>query len=386
MDLSYILNHLGENHRDYFNAIAPPIMQTSNFAFKDVDGLRKALADEYGNTLYSRGNNPTVDMLRKKLAALDGAEDALVMGSGMAAISTAVMAHVMQGDHIVSITNPYNWTYKLFAELLPCFGIRTTFVDGKAPDCVEKAIRPDTRLIYLESPNTLTYELQDLEAIAALARSRNILTLIDNSYCTPLYQQPIKYGIDMCVQSATKYIGGHSDVIAGVLTGSRTMIKKIFEGEFLNIGTNISPMNAWLLLRGLRTLPVRLQSISETTMQVVGFMAAHPKIEKVYYPFHPSFPQYELAKKQMLGCGGLFTVTIRTTDGEAVERFCNALKYFFLAVSWGGHESLVSPWIAGVAKNEFDPANEMHRQVRFYVGLEDAAFLIEDLRQALDLL
>jgi cystathionine beta-lyase/cystathionine gamma-synthase len=386
MDLSYILNHLGENHRDYFNAIAPPIMQTSNFAFKDVDGLRKALADEYGNTLYSRGNNPTVDMLRKKLAALDGAEDALVMGSGMAAISTAVMAHVMQGDHIVSITNPYNWTYKLFAELLPRFGIRTTFVDGKAPDCVEKAIRPDTRLIYLESPNTLTYELQDLEAIAALARSRNILTLIDNSYCTPLYQQPIKYGIDMCVQSATKYIGGHSDVIAGVLTGSRTMIKKIFEGEFLNIGTNISPMNAWLLLRGLRTLPVRLQSISETTMQVVGFMAAHPKIEKVYYPFHPSFPQYELAKKQMLGCGGLFTVTIRTTDGEAVERFCNALKYFFLAVSWGGHESLVSPWIAGVAKNEFDPANEMHRQVRFYVGLEDAAFLIEDLRQALDLL
>lgn len=384
MELSYILNHLGENRADYFNAIAPPVMQTSNFACKNVEQLRQALANEFDYTLYSRGNNPTVDILRKKLAALDGAEDALVTGSGMAAISTAVLANIQQGDHIVSVAHPYSWAHRLFTELLPRFGIETTFVDGKAVDNFKNAIQRNTRIIYLESPNTLTYELQDLEAIATLAKAKNILTIIDNSYCTPIYQQPVKYGIDICVQSATKYIGGHSDVIAGVLTGSRNMIKKIFDAEFLNIGTTISPMNAWLLIRGLRTLPLRLRQCEETTMQVIRFLSAHPKIEKVYYPFHPSFPQYELAKKQMLGCGGLFTITMKAVNAEEVELFCNKLKHFSIAVSWGGHESLVSPWIAGINKKDFDPGIEMHRQIRLYIGLEEASFLIDDLKQALN--
>ena len=311
MELSYILNHLGENREDYFNAIAPPLMQTSNFAFSDVDGLRHALGDEYGTMLYSRGNNPTVNMLRKKLAALAGADDALVFGSGMGAVSTAVLANVSQGDHIISVANPYSWTYRLFDKLLPRFGVHTTFVDGRDIAHFEQALNPRTRLIYLESPNTLTYELQDLEAVAGLARQHNVVTVIDNSYCSPLYQQPLSYGIDIAVQSATKYLGGHSDVVAGVLAGSAAMVRKIFDAEFLNLGSNISPMNAWLLLRGLRTLPVRLKQISATTIQVVDFLSQHPKVEKVYYPFHPSFPQYELAKKQMQGCGGLLTITLR---------------------------------------------------------------------------
>ena len=385
MELSYILNHLGENREDYFNAIAPPLMQTSNFAFSDVDGLRHALGDEYGTMLYSRGNNPTVNMLRKKLAALAGADDALVFGSGMGAVSTAVLANVSQGDHIISVANPYSWTYRLFDKLLPRFGVHTTFVDGRDIAHFEQALNPRTRLIYLESPNTLTYELQDLEAVAGLARQHNVVTVIDNSYCSPLYQQPLSYGIDIAVQSATKYLGGHSDVVAGVLAGSAAMVRKIFDAEFLNLGSNISPMNAWLLLRGLRTLPVRLKQISATTIQVVDFLSQHPKVEKVYYPFHPSFPQYELAKKQMQGCGGLLTITLRAGSSEQVERFCNALRHFFLAVSWGGHESLVSPWIAGIRREDFDPAKEVHRQVRLYVGLEEPAFLLRDLQQALEL-
>lgn len=383
MELSYILNHLGENRSDYFNAIVPPVIQSSNFACENVDELRQALHNEFEHTLYSRGKNPTIDILQEKMAALDAAEDALITGSGMAAITTAVLANIKQGDHIICVSHPYSWTGKLFSNLLPRFGIQTSYIDGKAIDNFQQAIRSNTSLIYLESPNTLTYELQDLEAVATLARSKNIVTIIDNSYCTPIYQQPIKYGIDITVQSATKYIGGHSDVVAGVIAGSRSMMKKIYNAEFMTLGTIISPMNAWLLLRGLRTLPMRLHQCSKTAMQIIDFLSEHPRVEKIYYPFHPSFPQYTLAKKQMQGCGGLFTITLKAEKAEEIESFCNALKYFLLAVSWGGHESLISPWIAGINKHDFDPANETHRQIRLYIGLEDAGCLIEDLKQAL---
>jgi len=235
MELSYILNELGEDRDLYFNAVAPPILQTSNFAFKNVSDFRRGLADEYNAVLYSRGNNPTVDILRKKLASLDGAEDALVFGSGIASISIPILALLSQGDHVISVAKPYNWTIKLFERLLPKFGIQTTFVDGTQTDNFEKAIRPNTKLIYLETPNTFTYELQDLEAVAKLAKSKGITTMVDNSYSSPLNQQPYTLGIDLVAQSATKFIGGHSDVVAGVVTGSKAIIKKIFDAEFLNI-------------------------------------------------------------------------------------------------------------------------------------------------------
>ena len=384
MELSYILNELGEDRDQYFNAIAPPIIQSSNFAFRTVAEFRAALADEYHATLYSRGNNPTVDILRKKLAALDGADDALVFGSGIAAISIPILALLQQGDHIVSVARPYSWTIKLFEKLLPRFGITTTFVDGTQTKNFEQALRPNTKLIYLESPNTFTYELQDLGAVATLARNRGIVTMIDNSYSGPLYQQPYKMGIDLVAQSATKFISGHSDVVAGVVTGSRQHIQKIFEGEFLNIGGNISPMNAWLLIRGLRTLPLRMERICNTTHTVVDYLAAHPKVERVIFPFHPSFPQYELAKKQMKNAGGLFSIVLRATTLQQVEIFCNSLQRFFMAVSWGGHESLVIPSAVSIRPEEFNPAEERHRLIRLYVGLEDADYLISDLKQALE--
>jgi cystathionine beta-lyase len=384
MDLSYILNELGEERENYFNAIAPPIIQTSNFSFRNVAEFRTALADEYEAILYSRGNNPTVDILRKKLAALDGAEDALVFGSGVASIAVPLLALLKQGDHVVSVAKPYSWTVKLFERLLPKFGITTTFVDGTKTENFEKALQANTKLIYLESPNTFTYELQDLPAVAALAKSKGILTMIDNSYCSPINQQPYVMGIDLVAQSATKFIGGHSDVVAGVVTGSKAVIKKIFDAEFLNIGGNISPMNAWLLIRGLRTLPLRIQRVCESTKKVVDYLAAHPRIERVIFPFHPSFPQYELAKKQMKDAGGLFSIVLKANTLEEVEKFCNSLKHFFLAVSWGGHESLVIPSAVSIKPEEFDAANSTHRLIRIYVGLEDADYLIADLKQALE--
>ena len=384
MDLSYILNELGEERENYFNAVAPPIIQSSNFTFRNVEDFRKGLADEYSATLYSRGNNPTVDILRKKLAALDGAEDALVFGSGIASISIPILSLLKQGDHVVSVAKPYSWTIKLFEKLLPKFGITVAFVDGTKTENFEKAIQSNTKLIYLESPNTFTYELQDLEAVAALAKRKGIVTMIDNSYSSPLYQQPYKMGIDLVAQSATKFIGGHSDVVAGVVTGSKVMIKKIFDGEFLNIGGNISPMNAWLLIRGLRTLPIRQERICNSTKTIVEFLSKHPKVEKIIFPFHPSFPQYELAKKQMKNAGGLFSFVLKEKSIGAIETFCNSLKHFFLAVSWGGHESLVIPSVVGIKKEDFDPENFGQRVIRIYVGLEEPDYLIADLTQALD--
>src|SRR3954469_22999205 len=276
-DLSYILNELAEDREKYFNAIAPPIMQTSNFAFSKVEDMRRAFEDEMGGYLYSRGLNPTVDILRKKLAALDGAEDCLVFNSGAAAIFAGVLANVKAGDHIVSVNKPYTWVERMFDIVLPRFGVTTTYIDGRRIENFEKAILPNTRLIYLESPNSWDFALQDLQAIADLARSEGIITLCDNSYCTPLYQQPVKFGIDLAMQTATKYIGGHSDTLGGILCGSGAMIKKIFDSEYLNIGSGIQPFNAWLLIRGLRTLPARIDRITRTTQEVIAFLKQHPK-------------------------------------------------------------------------------------------------------------
>ncbi|MBS1743838.1 MAG: aminotransferase class I/II-fold pyridoxal phosphate-dependent enzyme [Bacteroidetes bacterium] len=384
MNLSYIINELAEDRAQYFNAIAPPIMQSSNFVFDTVDDMRKAFADEYSTFLYSRGKNPTVDILRKKLAALDGAEDCLVFNSGAAAIFAAVLVNVKAGDHIVSVEKPYTWAQKLFNEILPRFNITTTYVDGRYIENFERAILPDTKIIYLESPNSWDYAIQDLKAVAELARAENIITICDNSYCSPLYQQPYLLGIDLVLQSGTKYIGGHSDTVAGVLSGSRKMIEKIFYLEYLNIGSGIQPFNAWLLIRGLRSLPARMERITQTTYAVVEFLQQHPRIEKVLFPFSESFPQYELAKQQMKNACGLLTFVLKAENIDEIERFCESLEHILMAVSWGGHESLIIPKCSGVPKENFNPASEEHRMVRLYCGLEDASYLINDLRQAFD--
>jgi cystathionine beta-lyase/cystathionine gamma-synthase len=384
MDLSFILNELGEERENYFNAVSPPIMQSSNFSFKDVAGLRQAMSDEFESSLYSRGQNPTLNILRKKLAALDGAEDALLFSSGISAISVPILSLLKSGDHIIAVDNLYSWTIKLFKDFLPKFGITTTFIDGTVFENFENAANPQTRLIYLESPNTFCYELQDIRKVTAFAKSRGIITMIDNSYCSPLYQQPIAMGVDLVAQSATKYIGGHSDVVAGVLTGSKALLKKLFEHEFMNTGPALSPHSAWLLLRGLRTLPLRLQRSFESTRIVTEWLATHPAVQDVIWPFSPKFKQSELVNRQMQGCGGLFSLTLKNSSFSKIEKFCNSLQHILLAVSWGGHESLAVPAIASFSEDEYSADNDHHQLIRMYVGLEDPHYLIADIKQALE--
>ncbi|HSU29307.1 MAG TPA: PLP-dependent aspartate aminotransferase family protein [Chitinophagaceae bacterium] len=383
MDLSYIINELGEDRENYFNAIAPPIIQTSNFKFKKVSELQKKLEDEMSGYLYTRGINPTVDILRKKLAALDEAEDCLVFSSGAAAIFAAILANVKSGDHIVSVKSPYTWAQRMFDVILPRFNVSTTYIDGTKTENWSRATKPSTTLYYLESPNSWDYALQDLKEVSTLARSRNIKTIIDNSYCSPLYQKPIALGIDLSIQTATKYIGGHSDVLGGVLCGTQEEIKKIFKSEYLNIGSGIQPFNAWLLIRGLRTFPARFDRITRSTEQVLQFLKQHQKVEKVIFPFDPSFPQYELAKKQMTGSCGLMTLMLKSKKMESIITFCESLRHIMMGVSWGGHESLVIPKCVGFPARDYNPDNDDHRLIRLYVGLEDAGYLAEDLEQAL---
>lgn len=382
-DISYILNELAEDREHYFNAVSPPIMQTSNFVFRKVDDFAKAFEDEMGGYLYSRGLNPTVDILRKKLAALDGAEDCLVFNSGAAAIFAAVLANVKAGDHIVSVKSPYTWAQRMFDVVLPRFGVTTTYIDGTTIENWQEATKANTTLFYLESPNSWDYALQPLKEVADFAKSKNIFTLIDNSYCTPIYQDVIALGIDMAMQTATKYISGHSDTLGGVLSGSHAMMKKIFDSEYLNIGSGIQPFNAWLLIRGLRTLQTRLDRISTTTQQVLSFLKQHPKVENVIFPLDASFPQYQLAQQQMTGASGLMTVELKASHRKDIVRFCESLKHIMMAVSWGGHESLIIPKCAGIKEPDFDAANKEHRYVRLYVGLESADYLVGDLEQAL---
>ena len=383
MDISQIINELGEDRENYFNAVAPPIMQTSNFAFKKVADLSKAFEDEMGSYLYSRGLNPTVDILRKKLAALDGAEDCLVFNNGAAAIFAGIFANVKSGDHIVSVKAPYTWVQRMLDVILPRFGVNSTYIDGTKIENWEKATLPNTTFYYLESPNSWDFAIQPIKEVATLAKSKSIITLIDNSYCTPLYQKPIEIGIDIAMQTATKYIGGHSDTLGGVLCGSHAMMKKIFDSEYLNIGSGIQPFNAWLLIRGLRTLPARIERITKSTSEVVAYLKQHPKVESILFPFDESFLQHQLAKEQMKGACGLLTIVLKTDKMDSIVRFCESLKHIMMAVSWGGHESLVIPKCAGLKAGDFDPNNKEHRYVRMYVGLEEPQYLIKDLEQAL---
>ncbi len=381
--LSDILFHLAEAREDYFDAVAPPIVQSSNFAFRTLDDFRRRIANEKDNHVYTRGNNPTVDILRQKMAALEGAEDALVTGSGSSAIAIAVMANVAAGDHIVCVKAPYAWTFSLMSKMLPRFGITTTFVDGTDIDHIRAAIRPNTKVLYLESPNSLTFQLQDLVACAALAREFGLVSIIDNSHCTPIFQRPIEWGIDVVVHSATKYLNGHSDVVVGVVCASEPMIAKIFAAEYMTLGTIISPHDAALVIRGLRTLPLRMQRSEESCQKIIAYLRQHPKVARIYHAFDPESPQFSLAQKQMSGNGGLFSIELKINNIEAAENFFHRLKRFTFAVSWGGYESLVFPTCAlyGIEGRTNPPLPFSF--YRFYIGLEDPDWLIEDLEQAL---
>jgi cystathionine beta-lyase/cystathionine gamma-synthase len=316
------------------------------------------------------------------MAALEGGEACLLFASGSAAIAAAVCSQVKAGDHVLCVKKPYSWTSKLLGQYLSRFAVTTDFIEGDEAT-VRQALRPETRVLFLESPNSFTFEIQDIEALSKIVKPLGIKVIIDNSYATPLFQNPIKLGADMVVHTATKYLAGHSDALGGVLVCSREDREKIFAGEYMTIGGVMAPMNAWLILRGLRTLQLRLEKSAANGLAVARFLEAHPMVERVWFPWLESHPQHKLAQKQMNGCGGLLSFTIKTSDARHVERFVNALKIFLLACSWGSYESLCYPALAAMDSGNYGNSPYPFNMVRIYCGLESAESQISDLDQAL---
>ena len=374
--------------RKYEGAVIPPIFQNSLFTFPDWETIDNAFDARQENFIYSRGKNPTVDFAEKKLAELAGAARAILFTSGMAAISAAVLYCVKPNSHIITLKNVYGPTSNFMANYLKDkLNIETTFISGETVNEFKANIRANTTLIYLESPATAVFSLQDLEAVAQLAKANSIKTICDNTWATPLFQRPLDFEIDFEVHSVSKYLGGHSDLVAGAVIGKKQEMEALFAKEYEWLGGKISPFEAWLLIRSLRTLPIRMQRHQDNAMKVALFLEKHPQVALVRYPGLPSFPQYELGKKQMTGYSGLLSFQLKTNDLEKVKAFFNALKMFHKGVSWGGFESLVyAPaisYLKELSPEQFDNMSISLGDIRISVGLENADDLIADLAQAL---
>ncbi len=362
-------------------AVVPPIYQTSLFTFASYAEMADTFAGRSSQPIYSRGNNPTVMEFEAKIAALEAAEAARGFSSGMAAISATVLAFVGAGERIVAVRNCYGDAYRLFERFLPRMNIAVDYVDGSDVDAVAAAL-PGAKLLYLESPTSMMFELQDLEALTALAKARGIVTTVDNSYATPLFQKPILHGVDLVLHSASKYLGGHSDTVAGVVAGSREHVRRINEQTYSFLGGKLSPFEAWLLLRGLRTLPLRLPHHMNNGLTIAERLLAHPNVERVNHPVYSNHP----GKKTLSGYAGLFS--FEATDDVDVPAFVDALKLFRIGVSWGGHESLVVPAKATLEQtpgvNSLARFGVSPRTIRLNVGLENVEDLWADLAQAFE--
>jgi Cystathionine beta-lyases/cystathionine gamma-synthases len=365
-----------EEHDDrHFGAVHTPVYDSSLFTFDSVASMEVAGRTE-GSFVYSRGNNPTVRELERKLAELEGGERARCFATGMGAISAAVLSSVKSGDHIVCVDQAYGPARELMGGYLRKFGIETTFVDGS--DCfkIEEAFRPQTRLLYLESPTSLFFELQDLRRCADLARSRGVRTIVDNTWSSPCYQNPLAFGIDLVVHSLTKYAGGHSDTMGGVVIGRSELIGELNRHELVLLGSVMLPQAAALILRGLRTLPIRMERHGAGGAAVAAYLESLPYVTVVHFPGLESHPQRKLAESQMSGCGGLLSFEAGG-DREKLVRFVDGLRYFRIGFSWGGYESLVS-----LQEGTRGTRREKAYAIRLHVGLEEPSDLIEDLEQA----
>ncbi len=366
--------------------IAPPIHLTSTFAAESASEFASMASDTRHPRYYTRYGNPTHQRVEAVIAALEGSEAALLTASGMGAISTAVLTIVDSGDHVIAQRNHYMGTSKLFGELLPRFGVRTTFVDQTDPGAFEDAVEERTKLIMIETPANPTMQLTDLRGVATFAKSRGITTLADNTFASPINQRPIDHGIDLVMHSGTKYLGGHHDLIAGVITGPRTLIDRMWDTSLV-LGATLGPFEAWLLLRGIRTLPLRVRQHNETALTVARHLHEHPMIEAVHYPGLPSHPQHELAIRQMSGFGGTLSFQVKGGYAET-ERFMAGLHLMRQAVSLGGFESLAvhaaAMWAGTLTDNQVRETGVMPNLVRLSVGLEAASDIVADLDAALD--
>lgn len=374
----------GEDRQRYHGSIPPPIYESSTFVFPNFADFEAAAQHPGGRPIYTRGSNPTVQVLQEKLALLERAEAAQVFASGMAAISAAVLSVVRSGDHLIAPRGVYANSHRLFHEYLPSYGIETTFADLTDLDAIEAAIRPTSRLLYLESPTNPTMALSDLIQVAALARRHDLVTVIDNSLATPYNQRPLEAGIDLVVHSASKYLSGHSDIVAGVVAGSQARLEAISARQIRDLGGILGPFEAWLMLRGLRTLGLRMAAHNAAGMRVARWLEGRPEVECVLYPGLPSHPQAALARRQMRGASSLMGMVVRGGRPAAI-RLADGLQYFGIGVSWGGFESLVLPTdpLPGMTAAERAALDPDQGFVRLYVGLEDVEDLLADLDQAL---
>lgn len=378
-----ICTHLGDNYEEFHGAVIPPIHENSLFVYKNFESFISAISDEQENYIYWRGTNPTVEIVEKKIAALEDGERCKLFASGMAAISSALFNFLKSGDHVICVGNIYGPTKK-FLEYLKKFDIQYTTSYSTNLESIEKVIQSNTKVIYLESPTTMTFKLVDLPAVATLAKQKGIKTIIDNTWATPLFQKPLTVGIDIVVHSATKYLGGHSDIVGGALITSKEVMDTLFYNEYQLLGGVMPPFEAWLLMRGLRTLPIRMKAHQESALKIARFLDAHPAIKKVNYPGLPSHPDYELGEKLLKGYTGLFSFELKSNTFENVKGFINSLRVFKIGVSWGGFESLVLSPNYGyneeiVIKEGIDPG-----LIRISVGLERTEELLEDIENALE--
>lgn len=364
-------------------AEVPPIYQSSLFHFSTFQELVDALHDQRHNYVYSRGKNPTVNMVEEAIAELEGGESCLCFSSGMSAISAALLSCLKSGDHIIAVSNIYGPTIRLL-QYLHKFGITYSVVDSTDIKSIEDAIRDNTKVIYLESPTTMTFKLVDLPEVAKIAKPKGIYTIIDNSWATPLYQKPLQMGIDIVVHSASKYLGGHSDIVAGALITSEKLAARVFQDEFLLKGSIMSPMEAWLLLRGLKTLSVRMEAHQKQALQIAYFLKDHPAVKKVNYPALKTHPDYELGRKLLTGYSGLLSFELADPSFTSVEKLINSLEVFKIGVSWGGADSLVLSPNHGNNAHELLERNINPGLIRISVGLESINEQIKDLTNALD--
>jgi cystathionine beta-lyase/cystathionine gamma-synthase len=384
------LAHEGEDRLAHQGAVVPPLYQNSLFVFRDWDDIDAAFADRTSRPIYTRLTNPTTLLAEQKIAALAGEGYACrLTASGMGAVSAAVMNSVSQGDHIVAVKNIYGPANNLVNRYLAGkMGISVTFVSGDDPTQFEEAITERTKLIMLESPSSAVFGLQDIPVVVAIARKHGIRTMIDNTWATPLWQKCLDMGVDIEVHSCSKYLGGHSDIVAGAIVARPEVIHDIIVNESELLGATIAPQTSWLLTRSLRTLPMRLRSHAESALEVARFLEAHPAVKRVHWPGLESHPQHGLAKRQMEGFTGLMAFTLATEDVAKTKAFVNALEFFQIGVSWGGHESLVyAPAISYLRElppERFADLGISLGDIRISVGLETAADLLADLDQALE--
>lgn len=376
--------HETEHYDKETGSVIPPIYESTTFKFTDASQIAPAMAGERGY-VYSRRENPTVVTLEKKLAALEHGEEAAAFSSGMAAISTAILTFLKKGDHVLGIRDLYGGTYSLLHEQLPGLGFDTTLVDTTDETALAAAIRKNTRIVYVESPTNPTIKLVDISKAAKMAHSSNALLLVDSTFGTPVNQNPLNMGADIVLHSATKFINGHADLIAGIAIGKRDNIRKI---KLLrrDLGGVLDPLPAWLVLRGIKTMALRIRTQNANALGLAKLLSGHGKVSRVNYPGLESHPQHQLAKKQMRGFGGMLSFEVKGTKQDAIK-VTESLKIASLAGSLGGVETLVSQphnvTHTQLSPDERERAGMPDTLIRVSVGIEDLEDIVSDFNQAL---